>query len=79
MRVWIIFIVFATSTLSSCKLNEKLGVIDIDGGRFFRSGQMNKIELEAFVKLNGIKTIINLQGKRPGKKWFEDEFGALLF
>jgi protein tyrosine/serine phosphatase len=46
---------------------------EIDKGRYFRSAQLSKANLEKLVRESGIKTIINLRGENVGEKWFDDE------
>lgn len=54
--------------------------IQVDGnfhpiveGEAYRSNQPNVERLTDYVKKYGIKTIVNLRGASPGKKWYEDE------
>lgn len=42
----------------------------------YRSKQLNKKQLEHYIKKFGIKSIINLRGDEPGVKWYEDEIAV---
>lgn len=44
---------------------------EIDKGKFYRSAQLSKYELENFIGKYGIKTVISLRGNPPGL--FEEE------
>ncbi len=46
---------------------------EVDPGKLYRSAQLSEDELKDVIAQYGIKTIINLQGKRPGQEWYETE------
>jgi len=46
---------------------------EVDPGKFFRSAQLTGPELQEVIDKHKIKTIINLQGERPGFDWYDDE------
>lgn len=41
--------------------------------QFYRSSQLSPAALEGYVQRYGVKTIVNLRGAAPGKKWYDDE------
>lgn len=41
--------------------------------QFYRSSQLSPAALEGYVQRYGLKTIINLRGAGPDKKWYQDE------
>ncbi len=41
--------------------------------QFYRSSQLSPTALEGYVQRYGVKTIINLRGAEPNKKWYRDE------
>lgn len=46
---------------------------EVDPGKYYRSAQLDYDELNEVIKKYKIKTILNLQGSRPGFKWYDDE------
>ncbi len=42
-------------------------------GELYRSGQLPPDKFYDFCENNGIKSVFNLRGENPGKKWFEEE------
>lgn len=42
-------------------------------GQFYRSSQLSTAALEGYVRRYGLKTIINLRGAEPNRKWYQDE------
>ncbi len=42
-------------------------------GQAYRSAQLDRDELEGYVRAFGIRSVINLRGKGTGKPWYEDE------
>ncbi len=44
---------------------------EVDEGKFFRSAQLLENELEEVIRDHGIKTLINLHGRRQGEEWWE--------
>ena len=40
---------------------------------FYRSGQLDKDELLLYIKKYGIKSILNLRGKKPEAEWYKEE------
>lgn len=46
----------------------------VEKGAFYRSGQLSAGRLSAYIKRYGIKTVINLRGNHPEKKWWQKEF-----
>lgn len=49
---------------------------EITAGKAYRSAQLNKTQLEHFIKKYGIKSIINLRGPKRGAKWYDDEIAV---
>jgi protein tyrosine/serine phosphatase len=45
----------------------------IEAGRAYRSGQMSPEGLAWTIDHHGIKTVLNLRGHNPDKKWYQDE------
>lgn len=45
----------------------------ITPGEAYRSAQLDKGQLFTFIKLYHIKSVINLRGANPGKRWYDDE------
>jgi undecaprenyl-diphosphatase len=45
----------------------------VQEGALYRSGQLSGDALDTYIKLYGIKTIINLRGKHPDQQWWVDE------
>lgn len=41
--------------------------------QFYRSSQLSPAALKGYVQRYGVKTIVNLRGAAPGKKWYDDE------
>jgi protein tyrosine/serine phosphatase len=42
-------------------------------GELYRSAQPTADDLAAYVRADGIKTVINLRGTHPGRSWYDDE------
>ena len=49
----------------------------VEAGKLYRSAQLTGSELRNAIAQYGIKSVINLQGKRPGYGWFDDEAKTL--
>ncbi len=45
----------------------------VEAGALYRSGELNGAVLEATIVQDGIKSVINLEGARPGRDWYEAE------
>ncbi len=45
----------------------------VEKGKLYRSKQLNTKTLKSYIKKYDIKTVINLRGENPGKKWWEEE------
>lgn len=50
---------------------------EVDPGKLYRSAQLTGSELQGFIAKYGIKSVINLQGKRPGVRWYDEETKVL--
>ncbi|WP_419785522.1 dual specificity protein phosphatase family protein [Pseudodesulfovibrio sp.] len=48
----------------------------ITPGEAYRSAQLDRDELKHYVHEHGIRSIINLRGKRPGKDWYRQEIAT---
>lgn len=48
-------------------------VHEVQTGSFFRSGQLDGETLQALIDRRGIRTILNLRGAHPGKRWYAEE------
>lgn len=59
--------IFLALVFISCNFYE------IDPGQFYRSAQLNRQELGSAIEQYKIKTIINLRGENPKKKWYRQE------
>ncbi|HUG61512.1 MAG TPA: tyrosine-protein phosphatase [Methylomirabilota bacterium] len=42
-------------------------------GELYRSAQLSAPSLETFIEREGIRTVVNLKGARPGKPWYDAE------
>ena len=51
----------------------EIPVIELSKNEFYRSSQLVKWQLETAIQKYGIRTIINLRGENPEKKWWQDE------
>lgn len=49
----------------------------VDPGKFYRSAQLTKDEFTEIIEKFKIKTVINLQGDRPGYQWYDQEMAAM--
>lgn len=49
----------------------------VESGKLYRSQQMSAQDLEKCIKTYGIKTVINLRGVNPSKKWWIEEKSVL--
>jgi protein tyrosine/serine phosphatase len=45
----------------------------VEAGHFYRSAQLDRDEFEHVIKSYGIKSILNLRGKDPGRPWYDEE------
>jgi protein tyrosine/serine phosphatase len=45
-------------------------------GELYRSAQVTPTRLEAYQRLHGIRTVINLRGAKPQAAWYRDEVAA---
>lgn len=45
----------------------------VDEGRFFRSAQLTPDRLARLIDARGIRTIVNLRGAKPGRRWYREE------
>jgi len=48
----------------------------VSENKIYRSAQLDKYLFGKYIKSYGIKTIINLRGKRDHKKWYRDELAV---
>jgi protein tyrosine phosphatase (PTP) superfamily phosphohydrolase (DUF442 family) len=46
-------------------------------GRVYRSGQLSEAEWSQAIERDGVRTVINLRGSKPGRDWYETESGIL--
>ncbi len=46
---------------------------EITSGKAYRSAQLNKAQLEHFIKKYGIRSVINLRGGKKEARWYRDE------
>ncbi len=69
-----LLLLLCIASLTSCRQTTASPVTIVDEGKFFRSGQPSKNELDNLIRTKGIRTVINLRGTHPGQKWFDDEF-----
>ncbi len=49
---------------------------EVHAGTLYRSAQPSADALADYVKLHGIKTVINLRGAHPGRNWYDSEIAA---
>lgn len=66
MRVMIL--VIAISSAVGCA-----SVRSVDDGRLYRSGQLTQHQLEEVVRDKGIRTVINLRGADPDRRWYQEQ------
>jgi protein tyrosine/serine phosphatase len=52
---------------SGCQL------VELDKGKFYRSPQPSRKDLERAITFLKIKTVINLRGANPGEIWYDEE------
>ena len=71
--LFLIGLVLILPGLTSCRLTGLL-VSEIDPGKFYRSGQLLLDTYKETLETYKIKTVINLRGEAPGKKWFDEQF-----
>jgi protein tyrosine phosphatase (PTP) superfamily phosphohydrolase (DUF442 family) len=45
----------------------------VQDGALYRSGQLSATHLERTVKENGIRTVINLRGPDPDRRWYQEQ------
>lgn len=57
----------------SIYLDEQGNFHAITEGEAYRSAQLDKEDLEYYVKKYGIKSVINLRSEHPGDKWWKEE------
>ncbi|MGC8491708.1 MAG: tyrosine-protein phosphatase [Syntrophobacteraceae bacterium] len=48
----------------------------VERGAFYRSGQLGPQQLAKTIEEYGIRTVINLRGANPGKKWYDGEIAT---
>jgi len=48
----------------------------ITSGEAYRSAQLDEDELRHYIQTYGIRSIINLRGKRPDKAWYQEEIAV---
>ncbi len=48
----------------------------VTAGKAYRSKQLNKKQLEHYIKKYEIKGILNLRGSEPGEEWYENEISV---
>ena len=46
---------------------------EVEAGRFYRSGQLSRRDLKKTIQDHGIRTVINLRGAQPLKRWYAKE------
>ncbi len=49
---------------------------EVVAGEFYRSAQPSGQDLERYVKLHGIKSVINLRGENADTPWYREELAA---
>jgi protein tyrosine phosphatase (PTP) superfamily phosphohydrolase (DUF442 family) len=45
-------------------------------GEVYRSAQLSASQLSSFIREKQIRTVINLRGASPGRRWYDDEINA---
>ncbi|MGE0615939.1 MAG: tyrosine protein phosphatase [Bacteriovoracia bacterium] len=68
---WVMVGLAGALGISGCRVSANFH--EIDPGRYYRSAQLTKPELNLAIDTYGIKTIINLRGEDPKASWFRDE------
>ncbi|QUS42189.1 protein tyrosine phosphatase [Tardiphaga alba] len=48
----------------------------IENGVAYRSGQLSGDQFVYRIRVNSIRTIVNLRGSNPGRSWYDDEIKA---
>lgn len=73
----ILFLVLAIFLLSSGAYyvynHSRRNFYTITANEAYRSAQLNKDQLEYYIRKYKIKSILNLRSKRPDKDWYKDE------
>jgi protein tyrosine/serine phosphatase len=49
----------------------------VEAGQVYRSAELPPARLARIVKQYGIRSVLNLEGAKPGKPWYESEVGVL--
>lgn len=69
-----LLILIQTSNLHPNNFTEKFdNFYTVEQGKIYRSKQLDAKKFELYIKKYGIKTLVNLRGENPGKKWWEKE------
>ncbi|MFN8791904.1 MAG: fused DSP-PTPase phosphatase/NAD kinase-like protein [Bdellovibrionales bacterium] len=73
----LVLILFASFTVKPFAFADyydpEIPVIELSKGDYYRSSQLVKWQLETAIQKYGIRTLINLRGENPDKKWWQDE------
>jgi protein tyrosine phosphatase (PTP) superfamily phosphohydrolase (DUF442 family) len=74
---WIIVILVPASLWAPLMCSTVTGPASaVEQGRFYRSGQMTPGELRAFIRKQGVRTVINLRGCHPEEEWYRGEIAV---
>ena len=63
----VIFVSIASFWLGTSNLHE------VEAGEFYRSGELTGTALETAIVEDSLKSVINLEGARPGREWYKVE------
>lgn len=68
---------FSGVRISSDGIRLSKNFYEVDPGKLYRSAQLTGGEFHDVIQKYGIKSVINLQGDRPGTSWYEDEIATM--
>jgi len=75
---WILGVVALACLARFWYLEEQGNFHAITPGEAYRSSQMDRDELEHYIRKYGIRSVINLQGRHDSKGWYTEEIDVCL-
>jgi protein tyrosine phosphatase (PTP) superfamily phosphohydrolase (DUF442 family) len=73
MRVAALRLAIPTFAVAIMSLAGCSSVQPVREGVLYRSGQLSTSQLETAVRNNDIRTVVNLRGKQPDAKWYQEQ------
>jgi protein tyrosine/serine phosphatase len=73
VSIFIIVLLFALFESYSLYMEEQGNFHTITPGKAYRSAQLDRDELEYYIRKHNIRSILNLRGKDLGKQWYIEE------